>query len=73
MPGAWIAKRPTKDGQRFRVMYRLWGRETAPRYGGSFKTKTEAEAPTLTGEALDEYSAENARTLFVKRVTVWQR
>jgi integrase len=36
----WIATRPTADGgKRYRVMYRLGGRETDPRYGGSFKTK----------------------------------
>jgi hypothetical protein len=29
-------------------------------------TDTEAEAPTLTGKALDEYAAENAQKLFGK-------
>lgn len=33
-------------------------------------TNTEAEAPTLTGKALDEYAATNAQTLFGKRATV---
>ena len=30
MPSAWIARRPTKDGEtRYRVIYRLGGRESA--------------------------------------------
>jgi len=33
-------------------------------------TETEAEAPLLTGRALDEYAAENALQLFGKRATV---
>ena len=33
-------------------------------------TDTEAEAPSLTGKALDEYAAENAQKLFGKRATV---
>ena len=33
-------------------------------------TDTEADAPTLTGKALDEYAAENAQKLFGKRATV---
>ena len=33
-------------------------------------TDTEAEAPLLTGRALDEYAAENAQQLFGKRATV---
>ena len=33
-------------------------------------TDTEAEAPLLTGRALDEYAAENAQKLFGKRATV---
>jgi membrane dipeptidase len=33
-------------------------------------TETEAEAPPLTGRALDEYAAENARKLFGKRASV---
>jgi integrase len=38
MASTWIAKR----GQRFRVMYRVGGRESIPRYAGSFATKREA-------------------------------
>jgi microsomal dipeptidase-like Zn-dependent dipeptidase len=33
-------------------------------------TDTEAEAPSLTGRALDQYAAENAQKLFGKRATV---
>jgi integrase len=40
---SWIIARPTKDGgKRYRVLYRLGGRESKARYAGSFKTKTEA-------------------------------
>lgn len=43
MPSSWIITRPTKDGgRRFRVEWRAGGRESATRYGGSFKTKREA-------------------------------
>jgi integrase len=43
MASSWIVTRPTKNGgRRFRVEYRLGGRESATRYGGSFKTKREA-------------------------------
>lgn len=39
----WIRTRPTKDGgKRYRVEYRLGGRESRICYGGSFKTKREA-------------------------------
>jgi integrase len=42
---AWIKTRRTKDGRkRYRVEYRLGGREAKPRYGGSFKTRREANA-----------------------------
>jgi integrase len=42
---AWIRKRLTRDGsKRYRVEYRLGGRETRPKYAGSFKTLREAEA-----------------------------
>ncbi len=36
----WVAE----GRRRYRVMYRLGGRETAPRYGGSFRTQREALA-----------------------------
>jgi integrase len=44
MASSWILKRSTADGGRFRVLYRLGGRESTPAYAGSFKTKTEALA-----------------------------
>lgn len=44
MASSWINKRAAKDGTRYRVMYRLGGRETPPKYAGSFPTKTEALA-----------------------------
>jgi integrase len=43
MPSVWIARRARKHGgTRYRVMYRLGGREAAPRYGGAFSTRREA-------------------------------
>lgn len=43
MGSAWITNRTTSAGaRRFRVEYRVGGREAPTRYGGSFKTKTEA-------------------------------
>ena len=45
MASTWIVARTTRDGERrHRVLYRLGGRESAPRYAGSFKTKSEAVA-----------------------------
>lgn len=45
MPSVWITTRITPRGsKRYRVMYRLGGRESGPRYGGSFQTKREALA-----------------------------
>jgi integrase len=44
MPSSWLTRRAPKDGStRYRVEYRLGGRESATRYGGSFKTKREAD------------------------------
>jgi hypothetical protein len=53
MASAWIITRTTKAGERrYRVEYRLGGRESATRYGGSFKTKREADERRrwITGE-----------------------
>jgi integrase len=53
MPSSWITTRTTKAGaKRYRVEYRLGGRESATRYGGSFKTKREADERRrwITGE-----------------------
>lgn len=44
MASAWTVTRPTKTGgRRYRVEWRAGGRESATRYGGSFKTKREAD------------------------------
>jgi integrase len=41
---SWITARPTKDGKRYRVLYRLGGRESSPRYAGSFRRREDALA-----------------------------
>jgi integrase len=44
MASVWHLRRETeKSGVRYRVWFRIGGRETATRYGGSFKTKREAD------------------------------
>lgn len=44
MPSAWIEKRKTKHGdRRYRVMFRVGGREAPSCYGGSFRTEREAK------------------------------
>jgi integrase len=52
VPSVWITTRATARGKRYRVMYRLGGRESLPRYGGSFRRKRDALARKawLTGE-----------------------
>jgi integrase len=53
MASVWIRARPTKDGgKRYRVEFRLGGREARIRYGGSFATKREAtiRAGWIAGE-----------------------
>jgi hypothetical protein len=46
MASVWIEKRKTGSGKiRYRVEYRLGGRESASRYAGSFTTQREALAP----------------------------
>jgi hypothetical protein len=42
MASCWIKRRQGKTGVRFRVEYRVGGRESSPRYAGSFATKREA-------------------------------
>jgi integrase len=43
VPSSWIVTRATASGgKRFRVLFRTGGRESTPRYAGSFPTKTEA-------------------------------
>ena len=45
MPSVWVERRETTRGQaRFRVKYRLGGRESVHHYAGSFTTKREALA-----------------------------
>lgn len=43
VPSAWIAKRKTSRGVSHRVMYRVGGRESPPRYAGAFRTAREAK------------------------------
>jgi integrase len=43
MASAWITTRSTADGgKRYRVMFRVGGGDTMPRYAGSFRTRREA-------------------------------
>jgi integrase len=45
MPSVWVTTRRTSDGgKRYRVEFRLGGRESRKRYGGSFRTLREATA-----------------------------
>lgn len=44
MASSWITTRTTKSGEkRYRVEYRLGGRESPTKYGGSFRRKREAD------------------------------
>ena len=44
MASAWITRRTTRNGQtRYRVEFRLGGRESVTTYGGSFRTRREAD------------------------------
>jgi integrase len=44
MPSAWIDRRRAAGGTRYRVRFRVGGRESVPRYGGIFGTMREARA-----------------------------
>src|SRR5262245_1530757 len=44
MPSAWLEPRSTKGGTRWRVRFRYGGRESVPRFAGSFATKRDALA-----------------------------
>jgi hypothetical protein len=44
MASSWIERRSSSEGTRYRVRYRLGGRESARRYAGSFRTMKEARA-----------------------------
>jgi integrase len=53
MASAWITTRGTRDGgKRYRVLYRVGGRESTPRYAGSFPTRRDAltRKAWVTGE-----------------------
>ena len=53
MASVWIERRRASDGSpRYRVRYRLGGSESVPKYGGSFKTKRDAQrrCAWVTGE-----------------------
>lgn len=43
MASAWIERRLRSDGVRYRVRFRVGGRETVPRYGGTFRTMRDAK------------------------------
>ena len=42
MASAWVERRSAKSGVRHVVRYRIGGRESALRFGGSFRTQREA-------------------------------
>jgi integrase len=42
MPSVWIIPRETNAGRRYRVLFRLGGRESKVRYAGTFRTLREA-------------------------------
>jgi hypothetical protein len=45
MPSAWVTRRVRRDGgTTYRVFYRMGGRESMPRHGGSFRTMRDAVA-----------------------------
>ena len=52
MPSAWIDRRTSNGGEtRFRVRYRLGGRETPPRYGGIFTTQRGGDRRAVPGSS----------------------
>ena len=44
MPSSWITRRETGSGPRYRVLYRVGGRESTAVYAGSFKRREDALA-----------------------------
>src|SRR4029077_5626136 len=44
MPSAWVDRVKVKGGTRYRVRYRVGGREDNPRRAGAFRTMREAKA-----------------------------
>jgi integrase len=61
MPSAWIEKRTTGAGKRYRVRYRLGGRESIPRFAGTFERK--ADALARRGWVLGELAAKRVPDL----------
>ncbi len=61
MPSAWIEKRTTAAGARYRVRYRLGGRESVPRFAGTFTRK--ADALVRRGWVLGELAAKRVPDL----------
>ncbi|MGZ4408954.1 MAG: hypothetical protein ACXVY6_09215, partial [Gaiellaceae bacterium] len=43
MASAWVARRKISRGVSYRVMFRVGGRESVPRYAGAFRTAREAK------------------------------
>jgi integrase len=73
MASVWITRRTATRGVRYRVMFRIGGRESVPRYGGSFGTKREALARKawIAGE-LAAMRVPNLRLKTVETVTLKQ-
>jgi integrase len=70
---SWITRRATKDGTtRYRVEFRVGGRESRTRYGGSFKTKREADERKrwIMGELAAKRVPDPAFTSAVETVTL---
>lgn len=42
MPSVWVQRREKRQGVRYRVLFRLGGRESAIQHAGSFRTMREA-------------------------------
>jgi integrase len=81
MASVWIRTRPTSDGsKRFRVEYRLGGRESKIRYGGSFKTMGLAKirrdyiAGELVGQRVPDLGRREpvAQPVFATAAKAWQ-
>jgi integrase len=82
MPSVWIRTRPTKNGgKRYRVEYRLGGRESRIRYGGSFKRKEHAATRKnwIAGElaakrppGIAEFGEAPRQPLFEESAKRWQ-
>ena len=65
MPSAWVRKR----GKRFRVEYRLGGREASVRYAGTFDRKGDAldRRAWVVGEGSDARPGRPPRRLRIRR------